>query len=158
MFCKKCGSFVENGASFCGKCGTPIDSQLNTENINNDFKEKEKMQENLDITSNVTNENANNNQQNKYYDSQQNYNNIVNSDTKKYAIGSIVIPSIAIIIYWFIGLSVYIAILIATLGFNFAKKGTSYSKILSNIGYVMNIILMIIAIFMGLISIFEKFA
>ena len=106
MFCKKCGSFVENGASFCGKCGTPIYSQLNTENINNDFKEKEKMQENLDITSNVTNENANNNQQNKYYDSQQNYNNIVNSDTKKYAIGSIVIPSIAIIIYWFIGLSV----------------------------------------------------
>lgn len=147
MFCNKCGRIIEEGAKFCGKCGTPVSVP-----VNNIINSQSNINERVENSNNQLNQNYYNNEQN------QNYDNIVNSDMKKYAIGSIVIPVISIIVYWNIGLSIYIAILLAILGFNWAKKGRLYNKTLSTIGYVLNGILVGMAIFMFFAILMDRFA
>lgn len=156
MFCNKCGRIIEEGAKFCGKCGTPV--SIPTNNIINDQTNSNENVENLnkqqDLNQNYNQINSN------YYNNQsnQNYDNIVNPDMKKYAIGSIVIPVISIIVYWYIGLTTYLAALLAGIGFGFAKKGRLYSKTLSTIGYILNGILVGMAILMIFIILIEKYA
>ncbi len=144
MFCNKCGRIIEEGAKFCSKCGAPVENQEG------------------DIVNNQPIQNENNNQvnQNNYNETQQNqnYDNIIHPDMKKYAIASIAIPAISIIVYWFIGLPLYIAILLASFGFGLAKKGKEYSKKISIIAYVLNSILVVMCIIMFFAIMIEKFA
>lgn len=162
MFCKKCGRIVEDGARFCGKCGTPVELVNNpTQNAeNNNIEENNNIQQTVNPISNTNqgtkiNYNAQNTNN---YNNQQNYDRIVNPSMKKYAIASVAIPAVAILVYWFIGLTIYIAILLAGLGYNFANKGKLYNKTLSTIGYILNTILIIMAIVVGISMLIEAFA
>ena len=65
---------------------------------------------------------------------------------KKWAILSIIVPVVAIIWYIFIGLSFYLAILIAAAGFEFANKGEMADKKLAIIGKIANGILVGMAV------------
>lgn len=152
MFCKKCGTLIEEGTKFCGNCGTPVEfvqQQNTTNNINS-----QPVNPVTDTNSNISSNNTYNSQQNVNYNpNNENYDNIINPSMKKYAILSIVIPSIALFVYFFIGLSFYIAILLAGVGFSFAQKGKMYSKKMSTAGVVLNTILTVVACIMLVILI-----
>ena len=141
MFCNKCGRILEENTKFCGGCGTPISFHNN-------------IQQNTVVTKN-NNPNQNNLNYNQTY---KNYDNIIHQNMKKYAIASIIIPIISIIIYWNIGLSIYIALLLSGLGFSCAKKGKLYNKTVSTIGYVLNGILIGIIFFMFFAILITSFA
>lgn len=86
-------------------------------------------------------------------------NRAVNPNMKKWAILSIVVPVVAIIWYIYIGLSFYLAILIAAAGFGFAQKGEMSNVKLATIGKVANGILVGLAVVMlilQLIGVFVK--
>ena len=76
---------------------------------------------------------------------------------KKWAILSIIIPAIAIVWYLFIGLSVYIAVIIASVGFSFAKKGEVSDKKLALVGKILNGILVGLAIVMLILIYFFQY-
>ena len=84
-------------------------------------------------------------------------NKAVNPNMKKWAILSIVVPVVGIIWYWFIGLSFYIAVLIAAAGFGFAQKGEMSNKKLATIGKVCNGILLGMAIIVFIINLILVF-
>lgn len=81
----------------------------------------------------------------------------VNPNMKKWAVWSVVIPAIAIFLYMFIGLSVYMAIFIAVVGFSFAKKGELGDRKLATVGKVLNGILTGLAIVMFVILLITSF-
>lgn len=139
MFCSKCGRIIEENTKFCGGCGTPVPAHNNTMSQENVIQNKEEQNYNTYVDQGQV-------QTNYYNQAYQNYDNVVNPSMKKYAILSIVIPAVSIFVYLFIGLTVYIAILLSALGFNFAKKGALYSKKLSKIGYILNTILIVMAV------------
>lgn len=139
MFCSKCGRIIEENTKFCGGCGTPVPAYNNTMSQENVIQNKEEQNYNTYVDQGQV-------QTNYYNQAYQNYDNVVNPSMKKYAILSIVIPAVSIFVYLFIGLTVYIAILLSALGFNFAKKGALYSKKLSKIGYILNTILIVMAV------------
>ena len=159
MFCNKCGRIIEENTKFCGGCGTPVP-------IQNNIQQNENIAQNIETPNIQQNNNVNQNNENygqaqansNYNQTYQNYDNKVNPNMKKYAIGSIVIPVISIIVYWNIGLTIYIAILLAALGFNWAKKGRLYNKTLSTIGYVLNGILVGMTILMFFAILIDRFA
>lgn len=145
MFCNKCGRKVEEGSKFCSSCGAAINNnqssviQSNLKNINEG-----------DDTSTTT---KTINSENQFNES---YNNIINPNMTKYAIASVAIPTVAIIIYWYIGLPVYVALIFGGLGYECAKKGKEANKTLSTIGYILNSILVIISIIMFFAIIIKK--
>lgn len=139
MFCSKCGRIIEENTKFCGGCGTAVPAPNNTMSQENVIQNKEEQNYNTYVDQGQV-------QTNYYNQAYQNYDNIVNPSMKKYAILSIIIPAVSIFVYLFIGLTVYIAILLSALGFNFAKKGALYSKKLSKIGYILNTILVVMAV------------
>ena len=144
MFCNKCGRRIEENTKFCGGCGTPVPVQnyvQQNENVNQNNENYGQVQVNAN-----------------YNQPYQNYDNIVNPSMKKYAILSIVIPAVSIFVYLFIGLTVYIAIFLSALGFNFAKKGALYSKKLSKIGYVLNTILIVMAVLVWIVLLIATLA
>lgn len=126
MFCNKCGTQNNNGEKYCKKCGFLLDdiqmfSQVNNENINNDYQDPEvnKGLEQIYI------------------------NQVVNPKVKKWAVLSIVVSAVGIFWYIFMGLNFLLAILIATVGFKFAKKAENDEscKKMVKIGTAMNGIL-----------------
>lgn len=135
MFCNNCGRVIEDNSKFCGKCGAKIEESKVDNNIEN-LK--------VEVDSNNSEESSN-----------QNYKDRTEQTAKKEAIASVVIPSIGIFAYIFVGLTVYIAALMATIGFRFAKGGKEYSKPLSIIGYVLNGILCAMALIMYIYFISE---
>ena len=167
MFCKNCGT-RNDGQSFCTNCGAKLDN-LNIDNSKYNEINKEESSQNtkspnglemdtqqaIKESSQTTNQ-INNNYINKPTNSDIKTNQInnsyidkaVNPDMNKWAVLSIVIPSIAIFIYMFIGLSFILAIIIAGVGFDFAKKGEMANKQLAKIGKILNGILVGIAIIM----------
>lgn len=152
MFCNKCGRIIENGSKFCGGCGTPVPIQNNVQQNINVEQNIERPGIEQNNNGNQVNENYEQSQGNTNYNQpSQNYDNIVNPSMKKYAILSIVIPSIALFLYFFVGLTVWVAICLSALGFNFAQKGKLYSKKLARIGNVLNTILVVVAILMWII-------
>jgi len=66
-----------------------------------------------------------------------------NNNMKKYAILGVAIPTVSIVIYWFVGLSYVLSLLIAGLGFRFVRQGKSYNKGLTVLGFVLNILLIL---------------
>lgn len=131
MFCIKCGTQNNNGEKFCKNCGVLLENGQTQQQINNI---------NSRLDSNYVNKG-------------------INPNMKKWAILSVIVPVVAIIWYIFIGLSFYLAILIAATGFSFAQKGEMADKKLATIGKVANGILIGLALIMlvlQLLVIFTK--
>lgn len=161
MYCSKCGSQNVNGERFCKNCGSLLENNQPQEVVNNissQFQQPvnngmmEQPVNNYQQTTNqqvMYNQPSNSQYQNNNSGLDQNYiNKAINPNMKKWAILSIIVPIIAIIWYWFIGLSFYLAIAIAAAGFGFAEKGKMSNKKLATIGKVLNGILCGLAVVM----------
>jgi len=118
MFCSKCGSQNINGERFCKNCGILLENNQPQQTINNTNGQ---IQQSMNIDK------------------------AVNPNMKIWAILSIIVPIIGILWFWFIGLSLYLAILIACVGYVFSDKGKVSNKKLSNIGNLLN------GIFIGMV-------
>lgn len=136
MYCSKCGFQNMSGERFCKNCGTLLENNQPQHPVNYINSQEEQtvynqqyQNDNVNLDSNYINQ-------------------VVNPNMKKWAILSIVVPVVGIIWYWFIGLSFYLAIAIAMVGFSFAKKGEVADKKLATIGKVLNTILCIMAVIM----------
>lgn len=149
MLCTKCGAENNANERFCRNCGNLIAEQ--------------QFQNNQQQATNYGQQTVNNNQQT--YMNNQNGNldsnyvqNAVNPNMKKWAILSIVVAVAGLVWYWFIGLSFYLAILIAAAGFGFAQKGEMADKKLATVGKVANGILVGMAIVMFILQLIGAFA
>ena len=146
MDCFKCGFTNLPSDRFCKKCGAFLESNY-SESINN----INQVQQPIDNTSNelINNQQFNSTSVN----SNCNYvNKEATSNMTKWAILSIIVPIVAIIWYWFIGLSTLMAIVIAALGFEFSKRGELTNKKLANVGKIFNGIFVGIIIIMFIIN------
>lgn len=136
MLCKKCGIQNTAGERFCKNCGVLLENSQSSQQ--NQIPQYSNMNGGLDP----------------------NYiNQAVNPNMKKWAILSIIVPVVAIIWYIFIGLSFYLAILIAAAGFEFANKGEMADKKLAIIGKIANGILVgmaVVTLILQLIIAFTK--
>ena len=129
MFCSKCGFQSSQGEIFCKQCGSRLEST-----------QSQLTQDDSKIAN--TNE--------IFVDS------TPNPSMKKCAILSIILPAVSIIWYWYIGLSVYIAIFLAVSGFSFAEKGQVSNKKLATIGKVLNGVLFGLALVMLVFHLIES--
>lgn len=136
MLCKKCGIQNTAGERFCKNCGVLLENSQSSQQ--NQIPQYSNMNGGLDP----------------------NYiNQAVNPNMEKWAILSIIVPVVAIIWYIFIGLSFYLAILIAAAGFEFANKGEMADKKLAIIGKIANGILVgmaVVTLILQLIIAFTK--
>lgn len=168
MYCGSCGNQNINGEKFCKNCGTILDNrqaQVNSniqQSINQNIKEQsvnEQYINNQQMYQNCNQQTYNQQYQNNNGNLNENYiNQAVNPDMKKWAILSVVIPTVAIVWYFFIGLSFYIAIAIAGAGFSFAEKGKMADPKLAKIGKVLNVVLMIMAFAVLIMNLILAFA
>ena len=174
MLCTKCGAENNANERFCRNCGNLIaeqqfqnNQQFGGQQVNNNYNQQNMNQSqtnyNQQQTTNYGQQTANNNQQT--YMNNQNGNldsnyvqNAVNQNMKKWAILSIVVAVAGLVWYWFIGLSFYLAILIAAAGFGFAQKGEMADKKLAIVGEVANGILVGMAIVMFILQLIGAFA
>lgn len=161
MFCKNCGT-RNDGQSFCTNCGAKLDNSSIDNNRHNEINKEEysqntmspnglemNVQQALNETAQTTNQT--NQMNNSYIDK------AVNPDMTKWAVLSVVIPSIAIFLYMFIGLSFILAIIIAGVGFDFAKKGKMGNKKLAIVGQVLNGILVLLAVIILILNLITAF-
>ena len=162
MFCSKCGFQNNQGEMFCKNCGTRLESnnqQQAPQNPTNQFIQPQQSSQ-PDMTQQPqqnVNPQVSNNYSNNGTLSQNYIDKAVNPNMKKWAILSVVVPAVAIIWYWFIGLSFYIAIMLAAAGFGFAQKGDMANKKLATIGKVLNGILAGMAIVMFILQLINAF-
>lgn len=150
MFCSKCGFQNNQGEMFCKNCGTRLENnnqQQAPQNPTNQF-----IQPQQNINPQVSNNYSNNGTLSQNY-----IDKAVNPNMKKWAILSVVVPAVTIIWYWFIGLSFYIAIMLAAAGFGFAQKGDMANKKLATIGKVLNGILAGMAIVLFILQLINTF-
>lgn len=132
MYCPKCGFQNVNGELYCKNCGNILEENQNiNQQINN-------------IQQNQT-ENVSNKQYSK------NIENTIYPNMKKWAIFSIILPIIVILVFLFYKISFFLIILSCSLGFSFAKKGAISDKKLAKIGYILNGVVSIIAIIIFII-------
>ena len=164
MNCPNCGAQVSQNDRFCTSCGSVLkneNNQVNDQSVTRQDYVANNVNSNIDNGSNqVVNSqnygNANFNpvgyNQTSY--AQGNYNvqstnysqNVNDSDSKVCVILSIIIPIVMLIFKWFVGTSLYIDIIVATVGLTLAKKGEASSKPLSITGMVLNIIFIVLAV------------
>lgn len=159
MFCSKCGTQINPNERFCSKCGILVvnanspQSQQTTDQIQSKSIQAQP-------NTNVINQGFGNNQNNQPNNiTQEQINQVLNPNMKKWAILSIVLPAVGIGLYIWPGLSIWIAIAIAGAGLEFAKKGKMGNPKLAKIGQIVNYILLGIALIMLillLISVFSK--
>ena len=185
MNCSNCGTPNVSGERFCKNCGCvlnnvqqPVGMEQQSSNVQPQQFQNQQPQDqmysqqtqgqmnaqtNMNINSGnqqqmYNNQNVNNNQSN-YGNLDPNYvQNAVNPNMKKWAILSVVVPGVGMIWYRFIGLSFYLAILIAAAGFGFAQKGDMANKKLSTVGKVLNGMLCAMAIIMFILQLINAFA
>lgn len=178
MVCSNCGTQNNVGEKFCRNCGTLLEvpnQQMNNMNqqnlgqqpqqsfVQNDYSNGMNQPMNNQgynqqpmNNQNYSNQNMNNTQN--YNGLDQNYvNNAVNPNMKKWATWSVVVPIAGIIFYLFIGLSFYLAIVIAAAGFSFAQKGEMGNPKLAKVGKVLNGVLVAIAIVMFVMQLILAF-
>lgn len=146
MFCSKCGYQNNQGEIFCKQCGIRLES--NAQQVQQQDQVIQPQQNMSNNQSDLMQQSINNQQSdnfqvsNNYSDNgslNQNYvDNVVNPNMKKWAILSIVVPVIAFIWYFLIGLSFYIAIMLVAVGFSFAQKGEMSNKKLAIVGKILN--------------------
>ena len=162
MYCSKCGMQNLNGDRFCKNCGYILENNQQVNNINNQNVQATQSINNMSQLTNqqtVYNQQQINGQYQNNIDVNQNHvNQAVNPNMKKWAILSIVVPVVAMIWYWFIGLTIYLAIFIAAAGFGFAEKGKMADKKLATIGKVCNGILVGMAVVMFILQLIGVFA
>lgn len=168
MICSNCGTQNNQGAMFCSNCGMRLENTpqqqpqpmnyqtnpqqpMNQQPMNNSMNQQTYQQPQQNGNMQYSNNNWTPNQNQAYIDK------AVNPNMKKWAIISIVVPIVAIIWYWFIGLSFYIAIFIAAAGFGFAQKGEMANKKMAIIGKVLNGILAGMAIIMLILQLIAAF-
>lgn len=130
MYCSKCGVQNTNNEQFCKNCGTLLNSEVTVTKDN---------------TINQTNEN-NINEVNKEQLSVNEINKNINVDTKKYAIISIVTGAGGIFLFLFVGMSLWLSVILSALGFNCARKSVDNYKGLATLGYVLNGLLLVVGI------------
>lgn len=161
MYCSKCGFQNVNGERFCKNCGVLLEnnqSQQMVNNINSTFQQPMNNNMNGQPINNIYQQPINQQYTNTYGNLDPNYiDKAVNPNMKKWAILSIVVPVAGIIWYWFIGLTFYLAILIAATGFGFAEKGKMADKKLSIIGKVCSGILVGMAVVMFIMNLILVF-
>ena len=172
MFCSKCGFQNNQGEMFCKQCGTRLDNgtqqQTQPNNTNQYIQPQQSSQPDMMQQQPMNNQQYQQPQQNINPQVSNNYSNsgtldknsidkAVNPNMKKWAILSVVVPAVAIIWYCFIGLSFYIAIILAAAGFGFAQKGEMANKKLAIIGKVLNGILAGMAIVMFILQLINAF-
>ena len=175
MFCSKCGTQNVNGEQFCKNCGTILNNNQQSTNqgqySNNQMYSQQSTNQGQYSNNQMYNQQSMNQGQysnNQMYNQQPQNNNgnlnnnyvnqAVNPNMKKWVILSVIIPIAGMIWYWFIGLSVYLAIFIAACGFGFAQKGEMANKKLATAGKVLNGVLCGMAIIMLILQIIEIFA
>lgn len=149
MNCFKCGYVNQTGDRFCKNCGALLDNNYQQQSINNINSQ---VQQPINNTNNQSINNQQFNKENINFDSNPVNNEIIIPNMKKWAILSIVVPIVAIIWYWFIGLSTFMSIIIITLVFEFARRGELANKKLANIGKFFNWILIGITFIMFIIN------
>lgn len=160
MYCKNCNFQNVNGERFCRNCGTLLENNQPQQQMNNNINSQVQQPMNTGMVGQVMNQQQMPNQQyqnNNGYLEPNYVNQAVNPDMKKWAILSIVVPIVAMIWYWFIGLSFYLAIFIAAAGFGFAQKGEMANKKLATIGKVLNGILIGMAVVMFILNLILAF-
>lgn len=154
MFCSKCGIQNLNGERTCKNCGNLL------ENPNQQVQQQYQYNggnSNINIGQPVNSQNTGSFQNNIGVESNC-VQNAANSNMKKWAILSIVVPIISIIWYLFIGLPFYLGITIAGVGFGFAQKGEAANKKLAIVGKVLNGILVGLSIIMFILQILISLA
>lgn len=179
MLCSKCGTENNGNERFCRNCGLllgpsnvqnnqTVNNNSHAQSMNNAQSYEQNVQQNPNMYQqpvqpqqmaqpmNNTQQTFQNNQMGGVSPSYMQ--NAVNPDMKKWAILSIVIAVAGLIWYWFIGLSFYLAIVIAAAGFGFAKKGEMADKKLATIGRVANGMLVGMAIIMFIFQLIGIFA
>ena len=177
MICNNCGFQNNPGDMFCKQCGTqlnnvPVQPVANPQmsqpqmNVNpQPTVNPQMMQPQMNVNPQpVANPQMVQPQMNNYPNNgniNQNYNTVPNNtkapNSTLWAILSIVLPTASIIFYWFIGLTVYIALGLAGIGFYFAKRGKD-SKVLSTIGKVLSGILAGLAVMMFILGLINQFS
>lgn len=160
--CNNCNTNY-NGGGYCPSCGTLLTEIVSSE-INNSNNYQGQMnfnnQSNVPInddkqlisnnSSNSYNNDIPNNNQNVANNEKQ-FDSVAKKDDKKYGVISIVIGAGGLIFYFFIGLSVWIALVLCSLGINMANKSKLSAPGLSKCGMILNIILGIVAIVMWIL-------
>lgn len=167
MFCSKCGSQIDSNERFCKGCGTLVAQTNNNQTVQQPIDQNNVQNSGQPINNTI---NPMNNQQvqqpmgqginmnNSSNLSQQYVDNALNPNMKKWAILSIVIPAVAIVWYFFIGLSFWLALIIASAGLSFAKKGEFADKKLALAGKILNYCLIGLGVVMLILMLIANFA
>ena len=160
MICSKCGNQNTPNDLFCTKCGNKLESgtpqQLN--NGQSPFSQPEVGQPVAGEAAPVTQSTINPTMTNEQVQVPQQVipqpasNEQVNSDMKIWAVLSVIIPAVAIVWYYFIGMSVILAIIFAAMSLAFAKKGAVADSKLAKIGKILSYILIGLAIVMFIVQ------
>jgi len=181
MICNNCGFQNNPGDMFCKQCGTQLNSVPVQQNINPQMAQPQ-MSVNPQpvINPQMTQPQMSVNPQPvinpqmvqpqmsvnpqptiNLQMAQPQMNNYPNSNSTSnatlWAVLSVVLPTASILFYWFIGLTVYVALGLAGIGFYFAKRGKD-NKVLSTIGKVLSGILAGLAIMMFILGLIEHFS
>lgn len=171
MNCPNCGAQISQNDRFCTSCGSVLkneNNQVNDQSATRQDYVANNVNSNIDNGSNqvVNSQNYGNtnfnpvgyNQANytkENFNAQNTYNSSVNdSDSKVCVILSIAIPIVMFILKWFVGTSLYIDIIVATVGLTLAKKGESSSKPLAILGMILNIIFILLVIIFFLLTLY----
>lgn len=115
MFCSKCGSENVNGSKFCKKCGWLLENAQ--QNLDNNYQ-------------GYTNQSG-------ITINQEYINNAVHPNMKKWAIISVIAPSVGLFMTFFTGISLYVFVFLITLGFTSAKKGKTSNEKLASTGKIL---------------------
>lgn len=156
--CNSCNEvFDRNG--YCPKCGALLQNVNDASSMNNNDMTQNGNLNNAGINNgsnnvNFTNNNASMNQ-NLVSDEKQ-FNSVTKKDDKKYAILSIVIGVGGILFYLFIGLSVWVALVLCSIGLGLSQKSKQSAPGLSKAGFIFNILLGVMAIIMWILLIIES--
>lgn len=157
--CKNCNTTYQNGG-YCSNCGSLLEPvAINSMNDNHNSNEMGANNVNRDAMTSTLNYNINQSKQEVNLNNNvedKNFSQVVKKDDKKYAIISIILGVGSIILYFFVGLSVWIALVICSIGISLANKSKNSSPGLSKVGIIVNSILGILAVIMWILLIITE--